>query len=230
MDFHLSYNDRNAKALLIPSRPRPKTTVRVSPRRQEVSTVRVETGLRRLEPVPETIEKLRESDDEVDLNVIGRPLEDVTRAYFNPETREIARSFEITLIQYDAEGNEKERKPFERRKPNVDDEVYPVKIGKFVPRAKFFEHFVVERAYQLGHDDTLKYEFLYELAAKLEKDECVALLGAGPKGQGPLVFKDNGRPFRCALTGRTEGERYELLVLLLGQELKLPEGREEETA
>jgi len=230
MEFHLSYNDRNARAMLIPSRPRPKTHVRVSPRRQEVSTIRVETGLRPLDPTPETIEQLRKSDDEVDLSVIGRPLEDVTRAYFKPETREIARSFEITLVQYGPDGAEKERKPFQRRKPNIDDEVYPVRIGKFVPREKFFQLFVVERAYQLGHDDALKYEYLYELAAKLEADQSVALLGAGPKGQGPLVFKDNGRPFRCALTGRTDGERYELLVLLLGQELKLPEGREEASA
>lgn len=230
MDFHLSYEGRNAKALLIPARPKPKPFLRVSPRRQEVSTVRVETGLRPLEPTPETIERLRQSDEEIDLAVIGRPLEDVTRAYFHPGTREIARSFAATVVQYAPDGTEKDRKPLERRKPNVGDEVYPVTIGKFVPRERFFETFVVERAYQLGHDDTLKYEFLHGLAHRLESENAVALLGAGPKGQGPLIFKDNGRPFRCALSGRTQGERYELLVLLLGQELKLPDPKPESPA
>lgn len=227
MEFHLSYNDRSAKAIIIPSKPKPKAYTRVSPRRQEISSVRVESGLKSLEPTEATIEALRKSDDEIDLETIGKPLEEVTKAYFNPSSREIARTFEVIIVQYAPDGTEKERKPFQSRKPNVEDDVYPVKINKLVPADAFFNHFVVERAYQLGHDDTLKYEFLFELAAKLEKENKVALLGAGTKGNAPLVFKDNGRAFRCALSGKTYEDRYELLVLLLGQELKLPEAKEE---
>lgn len=225
--FHLSFGERNARALLIPGKPKPQTYKRVSPRRLEVSTVRIETGVGELEPVEATIEQLRANDDEIDLARIGKPLDDVTRAYINPQTRAVAKNFQVMVVQYAQDGEEKERKPYQRRKPNIDEENYPVKIGKLVPRDKFFRTFVVERAYQLGHDDGLKYEFLYELAKTLQEQQSVALLGAGPKGQAPLVFKDNGRPFRCALSGVVQGERYQLLVLLLGQELKIPEGRED---
>jgi hypothetical protein len=54
----------------------------------------------------------------------------------------------------------------------------------------------------------------------------MALLGAGPKGAGPLVLRDGGMPFRAFLYGEAEGEgdkaRYRLLLLLSDQELKKP--------
>jgi hypothetical protein len=54
----------------------------------------------------------------------------------------------------------------------------------------------------------------------------MALLGAGPKGAGPVVLRDGGSPFRAFLYGEAEGSgekaRYRLLLLLSDQELKLP--------
>ena len=54
----------------------------------------------------------------------------------------------------------------------------------------------------------------------------MALVGAGPKGVGPLVLRDGGTPFRAFLYGEVEGNgaqaRYRLLLLLSDQELKRP--------
>lgn len=229
-ELHLSFNNRNARVVLIPSRPKPKTYRQVSPRHLEVSTLRIESGALPLEPDDATIQSLIEADPDIDIERVGRPLDDVTRAYYNPKSREIARNFKVVTVQYGPDGEEKERKPFQKRKPNINEDNAPVQLGKLVPMDAFFARFVVERAYQLGHDDGLKYEFLHDLAKMLAEKRSVALLGAGAKGQSPLVFKDNGRPFRCGLTGQVDGERYRLLVLLLGQELKIPEGRETEEA
>ena len=50
------------------------------------------------------------------------------------------------------------------------------------------------------------------------------LLGAGPKGADPLVFQEEGRPYRAFLEGRVRGEEYLLLMHLSNLELKpLPE-------
>jgi hypothetical protein len=46
------------------------------------------------------------------------------------------------------------------------------------------------------------------------------LLGAGLKGNEPLIFQDNGKPYRAFLEGRIEGEGYLLLMHLSNLELK----------
>jgi len=58
-----------------------------------------------------------------------------------------------------------------------------------------------------------------------EKQE-VALLGAGPKGNQPLVVRDKGNPYRGFLYGEigsgAQKDQYKLLLLLSDQELKRP--------
>jgi len=54
----------------------------------------------------------------------------------------------------------------------------------------------------------------------------MALVGAGPKGAGPLILRDGGQPFRGFIYGEAEGSgeqaRYRLLLLLSDMELKRP--------
>jgi hypothetical protein len=55
----------------------------------------------------------------------------------------------------------------------------------------------------------------------------VALLGAGPKGNLPLVLREHGSAYRAFLYGEVDqAGRYKLLLLLSDQELKLPEPKE----
>ena len=49
------------------------------------------------------------------------------------------------------------------------------------------------------------------------------MLGAGQKGNQPLVLREGGSPYRAFLHGETGKDgTYRLLVLLSNQELKLP--------
>jgi hypothetical protein len=54
----------------------------------------------------------------------------------------------------------------------------------------------------------------------------MAFLGAGPKGNQPLVLRDRGNPFRAFLYGEIgsgqQADQYKLIVLLSDQELKKP--------
>jgi hypothetical protein len=61
------------------------------------------------------------------------------------------------------------------------------------------------------------------LAEKLKKEKSVAVLGAGQKGNQPLVLRDGGSPYRAFLFGESGKDgTYRLLILLSNQELKLP--------
>ena len=68
---------------------------------------------------------------------------------------------------------------------------------------------------------------LYGVAKRLYQKKEVALLGAGPKGNAPLVLRDKGSPHRAFLYGElgvgADSDQYRLLLLLSNQELKLPQ-------
>ena len=84
------------------------------------------------------------------------------------------------------------------------------------------------RTVQLCHGDGLSFDFLFEIAKELEKDNSVVLLGTGDKGSAPLVFQANGRGYRGFLEGKTEGKRYQLLLHLSDMELKVPASKSTE--
>jgi hypothetical protein len=58
------------------------------------------------------------------------------------------------------------------------------------------------------------------MAKELYEKKSLMLLGAGLKGNEPLIFQDNGKPYRAFLEGRIDGEGYLLLMHLSNLELK----------
>ena len=46
------------------------------------------------------------------------------------------------------------------------------------------------------------------------------LLGGGEKGKEPLIFQNNGLPWRAFLEGRVQDDAYALLMRLSNLELK----------
>ena len=87
------------------------------------------------------------------------------------------------------------------------------------PKSKIFNKFVFLRKYQIVHDSGLKYDFLYDIAKKLQEKNAMMLIGSG-KGTGPAIMQDGGKPFRIFLEGRVKGEEYLLLMHISNLELK----------
>ena len=85
---------------------------------------------------------------------------------------------------------------------------------------------VFRRTIQLLHIDGLTYDYLFAMAKELADEDVLLLVGGGPKGKDPLVFQENGMPYRGFLAGRVEGEKYKLLLHLSNLELRRPEGSE----
>jgi hypothetical protein len=60
------------------------------------------------------------------------------------------------------------------------------------------------------------------MAKELEEAESLLALGAGPKSTLPLVLRRGGSQYRGFLEGRTQGDKYCLLLHLSNLELKAP--------
>lgn len=174
-----------------------------------------------------TASALIESDPELDLQIAGRLMRDATAVYLDPTTAtpSIATEFKEVEVVYTPDGQEKERRNRVFRTANVDTTA-PLKIVRRLPIKECLTKFVFRGMQQLAHTDGLTFDFLFGLAKSLQDSQSMALLGAGPKGAGPLVLRDGGTPFRAFLYGETEGSgddaRYRLLLLLSDQELKKP--------
>lgn len=173
--------------------------------------------------------QLIEGDPELDLLSAGRQMRDATAVYLDPAaaTPTIATEFKEVEVVFTPEGQEKERRAHVFRTANVDSTA-PLKIVRRLPVKECLTKFVFRGMQQLVHSDGLTFDFLHGLAKSLQDSQSMALVGAGPKGAGPLVLRDGGTPFRAFLFGEAEGTgddaRYRLLLLLSDQELKKPAG------
>jgi hypothetical protein len=211
------------------AKPPPAAVVRTAA--GPVRSVRASSGLNTaLDKAALTAATLVADDPELDIASVGETFEsdDLTTAYYDPEAadpRPIGDFQEIDVL-YNATGQEKERRAHVNRRSNLN-EMHPVKAGKRLPMATALTQFVFRQAYQLLHTDSLTYEFLFGLAKELHEKQEFIVLGAGPKGNLPLIMREKGSPYRAFLSGEigsgAEADRYRLLLLLSDMELKQPE-------
>lgn len=163
---------------------------------------------------------LEAADPEIDMEREGRKLEGLGKVYLSADGR-VAYGVTLSELVRAPDGSEKEvRKP--REIPaNIALADLPVRwTGKMFPKAAALRKFVFGRSYQLRHVNGLTYDFLFEMAKKLEASGSLMLVGGGEKGTGPLVFSNNGNAYRGFLEGRTDGDRYVLVLRLTNLELK----------
>lgn len=164
---------------------------------------------------------LVEGDPEIDIERFGMTLRDTARVYVG-RSGELLHSVRHLEIVRTPDGAEKERRPKRFAPPNVGPEA-PLKwTGKLLPRRDVVHRFVFASKLQIEHINGLTYDFLFGMAQELQEKDSVMLMGAGAKGNEPMIFRQGGVPFRGFLEGRTQGDRYALLLHLSNQELKAP--------
>ncbi len=166
---------------------------------------------------------LIDGDPEADLEQIGRKLSQMTQVYMSSKGDVMHAPPRMMEVIVDAEGEEKERKDWEDKQANVNDEL-PVRwTGRKLAKADAVRRFVFSRTIQLSHFDGLTYDYLFGIAKELHDEDVMVLMGGGEKGKDPLVMQTNGTPYRAFLEGRIDGERYQLLLHLSNMELKNPD-------
>ena len=158
-------------------------------------------------------DKIIVSDEEIDLEHVGMFLKGVKRVFLTNDGS-VACRVKREQVFYTPDGIEKEARPYRTTTSNINTDIPLHWTGKLIPKSKAVRMFVFVRKYQLRHVNGLTYDFLYEMARSLEEQDSMMLIGAGSKGVSPLVMSGGGTPYRAFLEGRTEGDKYCLIIHL----------------
>ncbi len=158
-------------------------------------------------------------DPEIDLAQTGRFISGSQRILVNPDKQPI---YKVRVVErvHNADGSVKEEKEFAARSQNIVGDFPVAWTGKKMPIAQAYNRFIFGRKYQLSHTSGLTYDFLYAMAKELHDSQSLMLMAAGAKGNEPLIFQENGKPYRAFLEGRIDGDKYLLLMHLSNLELK----------
>lgn len=164
-------------------------------------------------------QSLIDGDPEIDLETYGSILRETSRVFIDPGGAIVHKIKQFEVVR-NPDGSERERRPRAVAQPNVVGEV-PLKwTGKLIKKSEAYNRFVFAGKRQITHVNGLTYDFLFAMAKELEDAQSLMLVGAGPKGNQPLVLTRGGQPHRGFLEGRTQGDKYCLLLHLSNMELK----------
>ena len=163
---------------------------------------------------------LIEEDPEIDIEAIGKFISGSDVVYLSSKGELLYSPPKTVEVIIAPDGTEKERRSPEDIPGNVDDEL-PVRwTGKKMPKSKVAVKFAFKRTIQIKHVDGLTFDYLFDMAKELQDEDVMVLVGAGQKGNEPLIFQANGMPYRGFLEGRVNGKKYQLLLHLSNMELK----------
>jgi hypothetical protein len=184
---------------------------------KEVHTLRVLKGtagnsyeglVKNYKTLEKVAEALLKSDPEIDLYMTGRFIKGSSRVFVDEDLAPVSRISKKEIV-FNPEG-----KIIEERIPK---ELKPLKL--FLKK-DIYNKFVFAKKYQLQHINGLTFDFLYEIAKELHDNNSLLMIGAGAKGNEPLVFQDGGKSYRAFLEGRVKDKSYILLLHLSNLELK----------
>ena len=171
---------------------------------------------------PEKLAKmLIKSDVDVELEVFGRFLWNVSRVYID-EDENVTYRIQQNEVIFTPEGKFKERRQRERAEANIDSDIPLSWTGKKIDKNEAIRRYVFSSKLQIIHINGLTYDFLYGMAKELHELNSLMLLGGGKKGKSPLVFRRGSTPYRGFLEGRIKDDSYILLLHLSNAELKFP--------
>ena len=170
---------------------------------------------------------LIDGDPEISLDMVGSFLRETSRVFVDGEKQLVHRIQQFEVIK-DPDGKETARRPRTFVPQNVSSDLPLQWTGTFLKKADVVRKFVFKGKMQLMHVNGLSYDFLFGMAKELEEKESMMLLGGGPKSNQPLILRRGSSPYRGFLEGRTEGDKYCLILHLSNLELKSPEKQEPE--
>lgn len=178
-------------------------------------------ALSRTFATPEALSKaLVEGDPEIDAEQVGRRLGQASRVWVGA-TGQILYAARVLSVVTDPNGVEKSRADFVDVEATIGEDLPALAwSGRLMPAAQVIRRFALVRKLQLRHVNGLTFDFLLDIARSLHKEQKMLVVGAGPRGQQPLIFNTNGAPFRGFLEGRVDGDRYLLVLHLSNLEIK----------
>jgi len=164
-------------------------------------------------------EAIIKNDPEIDIENTGRIISGTRKLYLNAKNN-IAYRVNLFEVVKTPDGTEKERKELSKTQANILSDI-PLKwTGVKIPKDNAIRKFVFSLKYQIKHVNGLTYDFLYDMAKKLQESNSLMLVGGGKKGTDPIVLSTGGTPYRGFLEGRVQDDKYCLILHLTNLELK----------
>ena len=165
-------------------------------------------------------QQLVDGDPEIDLGQAGRRLRNPARVHIR-EDGSVLYAARVLRVVIGPDGLEKSRGDFLDVEATVGEDRPALPwTGKLLAADEVVRKFALNRAFQLRHVNGLTFDFLHSIAKTLHDADKMLRVGAGPKGQSPLIFSLNGAPFFGFLDGRVDGDAYRLILHLSNLELK----------
>lgn len=165
---------------------------------------------------------LVDGDPEVDLEREGMFLWGVSRVFINPGDELVYRIRQEEVVR-GPKGKIRERREPRELEANVDSDIPLTWTGKMIAKTEAIKKFVFRNKLQIVHINGLTYDFLFEMAKELHEAQSLMVLGAGAKGNRPLIFRRRSTPYRAFLEGRIKGDKYILLLHLSNMEMNVPD-------
>ena len=162
---------------------------------------------------------IMDGEADIDIETAGKFLGKTNKLYKTGKG-EIAYSVNITEILRNPDGSERERRDLSKNPANIAAEIPLQWTGRKFKREEAIRKFVFTKSYQLFHTNGLSYDFLFDMAKQLHEENALMFIGAGKKGNEPIVVAAGGDPYRGFLEGRIDGDKYLLVLRLTNMELK----------
>jgi hypothetical protein len=158
---------------------------------------------------------------EINFKLTGKFVSNSQKVLVNQDKRPVYK-VNITEMNFTADGTLKDEKAFTPKMQNISGEHTPPVSwsGKKMPINETYNKFIFAKKYQLTHTNGLSFDFLFDMAKELYESKSLMLVSGGVKGNEPLIFQENGKPYRAFLEGRIKGDSYLLLMHITNLELK----------
>ena len=217
---------RNAEIIFSTKTKKPSIKL-VTEKGSDVQTIRLlkSTALTSYEGLSKSLgegealaKALISSNPEIDLKLTGKFIKSTSKVYVDKSLKPVNRITKKEIV-HNPDGSIKEERIPKETVSNILSEI-PLKPGKIFPKKEIYNKLVFARKYQLHHVNGLTFDFLYEIAKELQENDSLMMIGAGAKGNEPLVFQDGGKSYRAFLEGRVKDKTYMLILHLSNLELK----------
>lgn len=165
-------------------------------------------------------------DIDVDMEETGRFAEPMKSVYVNKDNK-CAHYVYFQEELLDSNGEVFEKRAYTKEDSNIQSSLLPIRMtGLYVPIEEAVRRFAFTGHYQLHHLSGLTFDFLFDIAKKLEDSKSLAFVGAGENGTDPIVLVKGGKRYRGFLYGKThttarsQSMSYSLQLLLTDIDLK----------